>query len=493
MRHTKIAQHVPLSVGALPSGAAANARVVVCIDDQMLRIWLRLTDICSPRGSLIHRDETGNAWVLVHCLAGEGIMDEFYRAEDVDAGVLKHIVPRDRRRIVIRNGNELVIRRRRLRATDQLSESQPHWGLEARADLQVSSLEGCLRAMEVKAVDKKPRQPGSRSPVIASAPLNQIRGDTDLEIPVSRIRATTTPSVLRLNTPRKNADEFVHPHIMEFPHGFSGFRYLLAVTGFEAAREKLEKPYLFGSNDLEHFFLLHGVRQPIFSPISEGDGHSSDVALAYDFRSSELLCLIRQTHRLRGRTSEAHDIIDSISFRATRDGVDWSEPCEMLRSSRDKDPLLSPSLLHDPVDGRWHLYTVSRPHILHRSALDPKGPWTEPDRIPVPSPIRPHHIEMKWVGQRLFCLLHSKSSHNLHFGVAENWTDFRFDQEPVLTTSPPSVYKASFLPRSAHDGIRICFFWTPGAGAVRQHNVYHLLRSEAGPIVEGQADAIESL
>lgn len=477
----KTAQHVRLVKGACPTNVATDARVVICIDGQMLRIWLRQLECFSARGALVHRDETGNDWRLVHCLAGEGIMDELFNAEEVDADVVRRIVPGDRRRIVIMNGSELVIRRRRLQATNQLSERQPHWGIEARVDLHVSSLEDCLRAMEAKAVDEKPQQPGTRSRFIGPAPLNQIRGDTDIEIPVGRVGANTTPSILRLNTPRKNDDEFVHPYIMEFPDGFSGFRYLLAVTGFEAAREKLENPYLFGSNNLEHFFLLHGFRQPIFPPITVGDGHNSDVALAYDFGTSELLCFIRQTHRLRGRASDTCDIIDSISFKATRDGATWSEPCEMLRSARDKDPLLSPSLLHDPVDGRWHLYTVSRPHILHRSAKDLVGPWTVPDPIPVPDPIRPHHIEMKWVGRRLFCLLHSKSSHNLHFGAAENWTDFRFDQDPILMPSPPSVYKGSFLPRCTRDGIRIWFFWTPGAGAVKQQNVYHLFRSEVGP------------
>ncbi|MDP5309022.1 hypothetical protein [Paracoccus spongiarum] len=484
MRQTEISRHVCLCVGAFPSGAAADIRVVICVDDQMLRIWLRLIDRSCPCGSLIHRDETGNSWGLVHCLAGEGTMEELFDAETVDMAVLRRVVPGDRRRIAILNGNELLIRRRRLQATDQLSDRQPHWGTEARVDLHVTSLEDCLRAMADDAPDKKTRRPGARSSVIGSMPLNLIRGDSDLKLPFRRIRVSAKPSILSLNTPRKNDDEFVHPYIMEFPDGFNGFRYLLAVTGFEAAREKLENPYIFGSNNLENFFLLHGVRQPIFSPITEGDGHNSDVALAYDFGTSELLCLIRQTHRLRGRAIDTGDIIDSISFRATRDGVNWSEPCEILRSTRDKDPLLSPSLLHDPNDGRWHLFTVSRPHILHRSATDLRGPWTEPDLIHVPGSIRPHHIEMKWIGQRLFCLLHSKSSHNLHFGASENWTNFQFDQEPVLMNSPPSVYKGSFLPCSAQDGIRIRLFWTPGAGTIKQRNVYHLFRSEVGPFPE---------
>ncbi|UXU73760.1 MULTISPECIES: hypothetical protein [unclassified Paracoccus (in: a-proteobacteria)] len=273
-----------------------------------------------------------------------------------------------------------------------------------------------------------------------------------------------------LPTPWEGQDgNVIHPTVLEFYHGFRGYRYILGITGYPDRRERHENPLLYGSNDLAQFTLLSGMPQPLaqVGALPEPqNGHNSDIFLSHDPRSATLIAAWRQTIRLDGSDSAPSRVQNSLWFRQSRDGYDWSPPCRMIEASADHDSLMSPSLTFDPVRCEWHLWSVCKPDFRHRVAPRLTGPWSAPDRIPRPAGFIPHHLEVRYAGDQLLGLIHSMQRTNLFWCRIDSPTQWRFSPQPVIDDPRHGCYKASFLPVIADDSLAFDLIWTTGAGAV---------------------------
>ena len=87
--------------------------------------------------------------------------------------------------------------------------------------------------------------------------------------------------------------------------------------------------------------------------------------------------------------------------------------------------------------------------LHHWTAPSLSGPWTQDTAtVSIAAFNVPQHHEVKWVGNRLVCLLYSRGNGNLYFGVfdAGSWTNITWSQVGVVSPRPASIYKASFLP-----------------------------------------------
>jgi len=170
----------------------------------------------------------------------------------------------------------------------------------------------------------------------------------------------------------------------------------------------------------------------------------SDNGLAYDPTSGMLICYWRD-----GVTNSAEDT--RIYYRATRDGIDWTDP-QLLIGYDSTSANLSPSVLFNPIDGLWHLFIGQESgYWRHYTAKNLKNNWTLVSVTPfLENGI--WHSEVKFVGDKYVMLVNKRDPNsNFYFAVSsdgDNWTSGSF----LFNTQQEALYKASFLPRFNESG-----------------------------------------
>lgn len=275
---------------------------------------------------------------------------------------------------------------------------------------------------------------------------------------------TTAANLLTTYSP---ATQVIHPCMVEFFNEFCGYRYVCAITAYPSG-PALEDPFVYGSNDRVNWTFLGGAPQPLDVKLPVSGSYNSDTFVTHDPRTGELIVGYRRYEpRSEGDSSEANSDVVLIC-RTTRNGYAWSEPREILRIPADEQIMLAPTMILDPETGTWHMWVINRPVMNHWTAPSLYGPWTlDSAETDLSVFDRPHHHEIKWVGDKLVCLMYSRNDGNLFFGVFEegSWTDINWNMTGVLDPRPASLYKASFTPIIDPNSNSISFdlWWTVGA------------------------------
>lgn len=238
-----------------------------------------------------------------------------------------------------------------------------------------------------------------------------------------------------LTTPYGENDKVVHPYIIEFSGNFRGFRYLMCITPYTV--EAHENPVIMGSNDLQEWEMLTGFDQPIATPLP--GRFLSDNGLTYDPINGMLICYWRDAFSEGSADSK-------IWYRATRDGIDWTDAA-LLKSTDATSGQLSPSILFNPNDGLWHMWIGQESgYWRHYTAKNLNNSWTQVSTIPfLEKGI--WHSEVKFVGNKYVMLINKRDPNsNFYFAVSEdgdNWTSGKY----LFEIQQDALYKASFLPK----------------------------------------------
>ncbi|MGM1431148.1 hypothetical protein ACS126_17975 [Sphingobacterium lactis] len=249
-----------------------------------------------------------------------------------------------------------------------------------------------------------------------------------------------------------NSDSGVaHPYVVELPVPFLGFRYLMVITGYTNTNEDYELPFLYGCKDeiLKSWELVGTAPQPFdVDPVTEGteytSGHLSDCFMFYNPKQGELIVAWRKSMRI-GSTA-----YDSLWYRSTKDGANWSEIKELYPEGlRSVNSLLSPAILYDDQSDIYHMYYVHNGQIRHRTNPDYRNPngWSEEETITKPSYVTPWHLEAKFVGNNIVLLIHQDrvENDNLFLASSTDYINFVFAGTPVFAEGSP-IYKSSFIP-----------------------------------------------
>lgn len=253
---------------------------------------------------------------------------------------------------------------------------------------------------------------------------------------------------LEINSPYRDNDGFVHPHILEFYNGFRGYRYIIAITPYYLTNEAEENPCIYGSNDLINFDLLDGFDQPLdVRPTPDySTGHNSDNVLTYDPRTGELICIWRQT--LRNPNNDGVRV-DALWMRKTKDGYSWTDRERIFKAT---DHALaggagSPAIVYDVASGYWHMYLTTlslttdamrlfKAKHLHEDAWEYAGTLV--------LPFKPWHQDIKIVGNKVCMLVYCYPPDNtIYFGIADDFLNFEWTQNLLLENN---AYKSSFVP-----------------------------------------------
>lgn len=253
---------------------------------------------------------------------------------------------------------------------------------------------------------------------------------------------------LEINSPYRDDDGVVHPHILEFYNGFRGYRYIVAITPYYLTNEAEENPCIYGSNDLINFDLLDGFDQPLdVRPTpAYSSGHNSDNVLAYDPRTGELICIWRQT--LRNPNNDGVRV-DALWMRKTKDGYSWTDR-ERIFKATDHELAKgagSPAVVYDVASGYWYMYvttlslTTDAMRLFKAKNLK-EDAWEYAGTLVLP--FKPWHQDIKIVGNKVCMLVYCYPPDNaIHFGIADDFINFEWTQNLLLENNG---YKSSFVP-----------------------------------------------
>ena len=259
----------------------------------------------------------------------------------------------------------------------------------------------------------------------------------------------------------------IHPCMVELPEPLLGFKYISAITAYPNT-PVLEDPFVYGSNDRMNWTFLGNTPQPLDVKADLPGAYNSDTFITHDPATGDLIVGYR-AYVPRDNTSSAAENSDVIIYiRRTKDGNTWTPREEIFRIQASVNIMLAPTVIYDPDSGIWHMWTIHRPNMHHWTAPSISGPWTQDTvTVSISAFNTPHHHEVKWVGNRLVCLLYSRGNGNLYFGVFDDgsWTNITWSLVGVVSPRPASIYKASFLPVWSPDNQSVAFdvWWTYGA------------------------------
>lgn len=278
-----------------------------------------------------------------------------------------------------------------------------------------------------------------------------------------------------INTPYRPDDGVVHPNLVHVPERFMGYEYLLAITPYTAMNDQEENPCLYGSNDLITFTLLPNVEQPIDDTPANTEGrpgYLSDPFWGYNHFTGELMCCYRKTYVIDGNGAD-NDLF-LLLYRSTKDGETWGSPTILMNEKvGTEDLMLSPSIVYNANDAKWYLFYWLRDDVMvfrTNKTLDPST-WSEPVNCgfdPKVTGYRGWHLEVKFIGNRLVCLINDyRQTANIYLGISDpdDWTKWEFSSRPLLNKpgNNRGAYKSTFIPFFNSVGeISLTIGWTTG-------------------------------
>src|SRR5690606_8460098 len=116
-----------------------------------------------------------------------------------------------------------------------------------------------------------------------------------------------------------------------------------------------------------------------------------------------------------GTTSVGTNI--QIWYSRTKDGYKWS-PRRLVIDLPD-DGLASPAILFNPVDAKWHMWSVGvEGTVTHRTASEIDGAWTvvSVQNFLAQFGVRAWHLEVKYMGSKFVMLVNQRiPNSNLYF------------------------------------------------------------------------------
>jgi hypothetical protein len=432
------------------------------------------------------RDATGRWWTQIFDAQGCGWPILASRAEAIAR--LPGLASRGCTLAMALEGGRMVLRSKDA-ATGALFDDPPRWGLAWDSDPGAPD-QGAALFLPGRPDYEREHLPDYADPVFQALPgvaagmgaspslaLTDMDFTADWFLTAQACTSDLRHAAVKTVPGYEPTDHVIHPCIMEMYDSFRGFRYVMAITAFPNRTDQKEDPFLFGSNDGLDWVLFPDMPQPL-AQTPNAWSYNSDVWLSQDPRTGELYVCWREFHLPDAEAVGMPARQETrLKFRATRDGVNWSEPHTFLTladHAANVSPI-SPSILFDPASLTWHMWAVQRPNLGHWTASSIYGPWTCQGTFAISSPSAsrprpPHHLEVKCVGNQIIAMVGHRWTGDqylarLSFDAPRTWT---WAQTSCLlgngdTEAANNRYKATFLPRIKPDGtMRLGIWWTGG-------------------------------
>ena len=252
----------------------------------------------------------------------------------------------------------------------------------------------------------------------------------------------------------------VHPQVWVFNEAVAGYKYWLGINPYTNGNEKIELPFIYGSNDPEFrtWELIPDFPTPFeHDPIDIPTvfrGHLSDSGFTYDVKTGEFVFFWRKNvYHLDGSQP------DQIGVQGSRfNGKEWSENHQIygLRNNPDEgvaEGLMSPNIVYNPSDDLYYMYSTQGGKLWYRTSKDiASDNWSARSACVLNNNANSlWHLDAKVIGDKLVILLHadnfmSASADALYFAISSDFMNFNVSENSILTEVDPPIYKATFQP-----------------------------------------------
>jgi hypothetical protein len=280
-------------------------------------------------------------------------------------------------------------------------------------------------------------------------------------------RADAAFSALAITTPGAN-NVLTHPSVQFFADGWHGYRYWMAATPYDGTDSTVENPCIFASQDGVTWVTPAGVTNPI-EAYPGSPQYNSDTELVFG-PDQRLYCVWRMT----GGTN------DVIYYRASSDGIDWSDRHTVLSTVATSTRPVSHTIVWDGT--QWVMYQIdihASPYLLtRRTAAALTGAWSAAVTCTVPAVAGRDlwHINARLVGGEVHILLQdctagsSGNGGNLYLMASADGTTFSRSTNPVVPQAGAwhqYLYRSCLVPAMANgqDGYEVFYAGYKGADA----------------------------
>lgn len=256
-------------------------------------------------------------------------------------------------------------------------------------------------------------------------------------------------------------DQITHPSVYFNPNGWNGHRYWMAATPYAVgADSSIENPSLYVSEDGRTWIPAPGVAAPVEPEPDFGFNSDTHLTQGPDGRLY-----------LFWRTQAGPDCI--LYYRASADGIDWSDRHVVLTVATSSHDYASPAFVYD--NGLWRMWAIDitpSPNVLVTlTASDLTGPWSAPvtcTGLVSGAGREPWHIDVHRIGSEFVALyvdtsLNSSGGGTLYRAVSTDGVGFVQDPAPFLTpaggTWAQILYRSCLLPArvSGRDGYEVWY------------------------------------
>jgi hypothetical protein len=223
--------------------------------------------------------------------------------------------------------------------------------------------------------------------------------------PVGKFKRITDPSqayaprATLLDIPTyEDSGVVVHPSVYYNPDGWNGHKYWMAMTPYPGTNNKIENPSILVSDDGDNWVVPDGLTNPIENAPTGQFDYNSDPNLILG-PDNRLYCFWRSFYDSQPGQQE------QILYRASSDGIDWSDRQVAIINDRSVRRPVAPSVTY--LEGTWIMYAVdivpTPRKVLRMTATDPAGPWSEPEEVTItgatngpPWHLDVHKVDDEW-------------------------------------------------------------------------------------------------
>ena len=149
---------------------------------------------------------------------------------------------------------------------------------------------------------------------------------------------------LPIKTHADGQDQPMHPKVLFFENRFGGYYFWMSYTPYPNGTDFMENPCIACSNDMVNWITPEGVTNPLDVGLSSS-AYMSDSHLVYNYNTETLELWYRFVDSGRAEV---------LYRRTTKDGINWNEREQMLRSEGGILNYLSPSIIYD--DNKYKMW-----------------------------------------------------------------------------------------------------------------------------------------
>lgn len=216
------------------------------------------------------------------------------------------------------------------------------------------------------------------------------------------IRTSTGPNAINtLNIPTYDgSNQSCHPKVLYFEKGWNGWKYWMVMTPYPNTNDAYENASILVSNSGSDWQVPKGLKNPLTPLPKNSKGyreHGSDPELVYNQKDDKLELWYRYTYETNFTPDGTHDSTDNIFRITSHNGIDWSQPEDMIKWGLNKGCLSPAIIIENGIYKMWYVaYVDYNYECMYIQSTDGGVTWSDPIKTTLnpPDTYAPWHIDV---------------------------------------------------------------------------------------------------